>query len=840
MAYPEHVFTGSIFYRELYFARQVDHDMARVILRDGGVAELRKARFTKEDVGQIRNLLQSVSEESLYFRFFQVIRDFDDNAIEKLIGDGGPTALTLMCSDGHRALAIGSYQRLGEDSAEVTFLVADDVQKRGLGSLLLEHLAEVAYLNGVKQFEASLLTDNERMMHVFSASGFAMTKKEESGIIHLVWPLRHNERSRALQETRERLATAASLHTFFHPKSVAVIGASRAPERLGHVIFRHILSSDFKGTVYPVNPTAASVAAVKAYPSLKDVPEQVDLAVIVVPASQMLSVADECIEAGVKSVMIVSSGFSDTDPPGTELEKTVLDRLRAAGCRMIGPSSLGLIQMDPHVQLNASFAPNIPDVGNVAIASHSGALGITILDYAARIGVGVSSFVSLGNRADVSGNDLLQYWESDPATEMILLYLESFGNPRKFTRITRRITRHKPILAVKSARTPVGVNVAKSHTVAVAAEDATVEAMFRQTGIIRVDTLQELFDVAMLIRAGKCHSGRRVAIVTNTAGGAVMSVDRLLREGLEFVEPVINLGFEALAESYRVVLPQVMRDPSVDAVIVLFTPVGSSEEEAVRVAISAALCEVANDPAREGRHPYDKPVVANFLTTGDYRVRYLEVDSDRCIPIYPFPEQAVRALAKMTAYHEYRDRDFGHIPDLPDIDTQAARSIVRSALTSDVERAELTRDAIKEVLKALGTGVTLCDSVAPAGMTVEIRVDSDPLFGPLLRLDLAGQSASSIMQVPGLLPAVRLVPLTDADAREIWHDACARANVGAVEQEHQAFVLDLILRLSQWIEDVPEVSHAKFHLKLTDRLQCMEAKVEASRVPYNSWTIDLA
>lgn len=796
--------------------------MTRVILRDGHVVELRKAENTTRDKGLIRDLLERSSEETLYNRFFEVVKTFDDDVIEHLIGDDGSNGLTLLCTDGTRVLAFGSYHRIDDgDSALVTFLVGDDVQRRGLGSLLLEHLAERAFLNGIKAFHARVLKDNERMMHVFQASGFAMSSNQESGFIHYVWPLRKTERSRALQETRERLATAASLHHFFHPKTVAVVGASRAPERLGHLIFRHILNSDYRGTVYPVNPTAGSVAAVKAYPSLKAVPEKVDLAVIVVPASQILTVADDVIDAQVTSVMIVSSGFSDTDPPGSALEREVVEKLRGAGCRVIGPSSLGLIQMDEAVRLNASFAPNLPEHGRVAIASHSGALGITILDYAARIGVGVSSFVSLGNRADVSGNDLLQYWESDPSTDMILLYLESFGNPRKFTRITRRITRNKPILAVKSARTPLSANVAKTRGVH-ATEDATVEAMFRQTGIIRVDTLQELFDVVVLLRAGQIRAGRRVAIVTNTAGGAVMTVDRLSREGLEFVHPVINLGFETLAESYRVVLPQVLRDESVDAVIVLFTPVGQSEEEAVRVAISAALCEVANDPVQQGvRHPYEKPVVANFLTTGDYSVRFLEVDMDREIPIYPFPEQAVRALAKVTGYHEYRDRDPGFIPDLTDIDTELARARIRQAMDGFEQPVALLWNDVLPILEVLGVPVAIAGSSVDTVRKFQVIIHTDPLFGPQLRMKEAGAAAVTVPSV------VRLLPLTDADARSIWQDLMEEGIVASSESFREQ-VLDTLLRLSQWVEDVPEVLHATMTFGQSgDDLICLDGTLEA-------------
>lgn len=622
----------------------------------------------------------------------------------------------------------------------------------------------------------------------------------------------------------------SSLDSFFHPKSVAVVGASRGTDRLGHVLFRHILNSDFRGTVYPVNPSAQSVAAVRAYPTLRDVPEPVDLAVIVVPASQILDVANDVIESGVRHVMIVSSGFSDMDPPGLELERELLDVLRGAGCRLIGPNSLGLIQMDDDTRLNASFAPKVPEYGRVAIASHSGALGITILDYATHIGVGVASFVSLGNRADVSGNDLLEHWESDTSIDMILLYLESFGNPRNFSRITRRITRNKPVLAVKSARTPVGHDVASTRTIAVAAEDATVEAMFRQAGVIRVDTLQELFDVSVLLGAGTIHAGRRVAVVTNTAGGAVMTVDRLVREGLHFVSPVLNIGFERLAESYRVILPQVLRDPAIDAVIVLFTPVGPSNEEAVRVAISAALCEVANDPRIPGeRHPYEKPVVANFLTTGDYRVRFLEVDSEREIPIYPFPEQAVRALAKVTAYHEYREKDPGIIPELSNVDTEEARRVVMGHCAT---HSTMEWPLLRAALGAMGIdAVTEVTAGIEQGARFNIAVATDSLFGPLLRLHLATNPEGGDMtkRTTVSLPAVRLLPLTDADARGIWGEACLNspsAGLGA----HEHVVIDTVLRLSQLVEDIAEVVRADLMFTVENgRAICLGGEVEVSR-----------
>lgn len=830
--------------------------MARIILRDGRVAHLRKARNTKADKERIKALFSRVSAESLYFRFFHVVRDVSDEDIEAMISDSGPNGLALVCVLEERVVAIGSYTRgnqtsdnLGmqnnqqphgaitsgyEGTAEVAFLVDDELQKRGLGSLLLEHLAEVAWLHGIKRFEAHLLHENHQMYKVFRASGFELQSEQDSEIVHLIWPLGRNERSRALQEARERLATAASLHPFFHPKTIAVVGASRDPNRLGHLILRHILNGEFQGTVYPVNPTAHSVAAVRAYKAVTDVPEHIDLAVIVVPAAQVDSVVDDCIRARVGAVMIASSGFAELNEAGQILQTEIVRKLQSAGCRLIGPHSLGIINTDAHVQLNASFAPCLPLSGEVAIASHSGALGIAILEYATRIGVGISQFVSLGNRPDVSVNDLLQYWETDYDTSMILLYLESFGNPRKFSRITRRITRQKPILAVKHARTQPGLALSNANALAQAAEDVIVQGMFRQTGIIRVDTLQELFDVAALLQTPSLVAGRRVAVVTNTAGGAVITAETLIREGLELVSPVINLGFDALADSYRTVLPQVLRDESVDAVIVLFTPVGVSEEEAVLTAVSAAICEVATDePPRPGNgpvHPYHKPVLANCLSPGDYFIRYIDVGPDRQVPIFPFPEQAVHSLAKVVQYHEYKYRDQGHIPDLEGVDTHLAREAIRKLLihrSPEMRRVALSHELSASILGKVGIEIQGKGKQLPEDkvcLILTVQVNIHPLFGPVLELR-ARHSMENGAYVQGV-PSVRLVPLTDVLAREMI-DEVFLVSTYSGDSLDLTQLSELILRLSQLVDDVPELAecHMVCHLNYAGRLLINEVEV---------------
>ncbi|MBX6394687.1 MAG: GNAT family N-acetyltransferase, partial [Alicyclobacillaceae bacterium] len=660
--------------------------MTKVILRDGRAAEFRMAENSDQDRRMIRALFESASPESLYFRFFHVVREISEDVLDDMVSADGVRDVTLLCVAGDQALGVGTYNQVDEDKAEVAFLVDDRMQGKGIGTLLLEHLAEIAWQNGFRFFEAYVLYENEKMLNVFLSSGYEIRSEQESGIAHLVLKLGHTERTRALQEAREKLAVAASLVPFFHPQTVAVVGASRDPNGLGHVLFRHILDGGFQGVVYPINPTARSVAGVRALSSLRDVPEPVDLAVIAVPAPQVMSVIDECVEVGVRSVIVISSGFSDDHETGLPNRAEIAGRLRRAGARLLGPNSLGMVNTDPKVRLNASFAPRFPLRGHLAVASHSGALGITILEYASRMGIGVSSFASMGIKADISGNDLLQYWEDDPETEIIALYLESFGDPRKFSRIARRVTRRKPIVAVKGARTDGGVAISPTGSAIPRIRDFLVDALFRQTGIIRVNTLQEMFDVTALLAFSPLPGGNRVAIVTNTAGGAVMAVDALHNEGLRLARPPVDLGTVALADGYRKVLPDVLRDSEVDAVLVLFTPVGVSEDREVADALAEAVREVARDVRETGGTA--KPVVANFLMTEDNFVRFIEAGEQR-IPVYPFPEQAVRALAKVVSYARYRQSPRGRIPDLNGTDTDRARQIIRRYRPDAAERARV-------------------------------------------------------------------------------------------------------------------------------------------------------
>ncbi len=820
----------------MFMVRQNGTQPRRIILKDGRVAELRLAKNDECDRELIHDLGQRVSKESLYLRFMHMIHEFSSSLITDMIGDGGPNGAALMCMSGNQLIAVGNYVRINDTTAEVAFLVDDRIQKKGLGTLLLEYLAEVAWNHGIVRFEADVLRDNYQMLGVFRASGYELVSEYDSDTLHLYLSLSHTDSFRTLRESREKKATVASLRAFFEPKTIAVIGASRDTRSLGHLLLKNLVQSEFSGTVYPVNPTALSVSAVKAYPNIQSVPETIDLAIVMVPMTQVLTIVDHCIEAGVSAVMIITAGFSDATPEGLELELAVLGKLRGAGRRLIGPNSLGMLNTQADIHFNASLAPIMPSAGGIAIASHSGALGIAVIDYATRIGVGVSSFVSLGNRADVSSNDLLQYWEDDANTKIIVLYLESFGNPRKFWRITRRIGHNKPIIAVKSARTPSALEISKTRMNTLAARDVAVDALFRQAGIIRVNTLQELFDVAALLSFVPLPRGRKVAVVTNTAGGAVITVDTIVREGLEFIGPVINLGFEALTESYRDVLPLVLRDPTIDALVVIFTPVGFIDEDEVIKAIASAIEEVVLDAELdENGHPILKPVVANFLWKGDFLVDYIQAGPQR-IPVYPFPEHAIRALSKVATYAEFRDKEQGVAPIFEDVDLESIRSYVRQfAVKGDTH---LTSSASLELLRILGvtfaadTVTRIADSGAASerkplySREIAIDITYDNLFGPIMHLRVYHNihNADRITYtIPKVKEASRIMPLTDLDARELINTTYYLAKTSAEErlQETESIILaGFILRLSILIDAVPEIHRIRI-----DKLEILQSGI---------------
>lgn len=522
--------------------------------------------------------------------------------------------------------------------------------------------------------------------------------------------------ARAADERREQLATHAGLLPLFEPRSVAVIGASRKTDSVGALVLRN-LRGGFSGPVYPVNPHAESVQALPAFASLRDVPGDVDLAIVVVPAAAIPAVLDDCRDHGVKAVIVLSAGFAETGPEGRALQGRVLDQVRAAGIRLVGPNCLGVINTDPAVRLNATFASTPVRAGGVAMSSQSGALGVAVLEYAQSFGIGFSSFVSVGNKADVSGNDLLQYWEDDPRTAVILLYLESFGNPRRFARIARRVARKKPVLAVKSGRSTSGRRAASSHTAALAGSEAGSDALCRQAGVLRCNTLEELFEVAALLAHQPLPKGPRVAVVTNAGGPGILCADACEVAGLmlpaldlatvdalqaflpgaaSLVNPVDMIATAGPAEFERAV-PLLLDDPNVDALIAIHIPVRRQDSAGVEQAIARGRAA-----ARAGR---GKPILACLLSersdTSEGAAAPARGGPRETIPVYRFPESAARALGAAWERAAWLAQAEGVVPALEGVQAERARAICRQALETRGE-CWLRAEEVSGVLAAFG------------------------------------------------------------------------------------------------------------------------------------------
>lgn len=610
-------------------------------------------------------------------------------------------------------VAVARYYHLpGKQSAEVAFAIEDVYQGKGLGTKLMESLANVARDNNIAVFEADVLAGNEHMMNVFRDYGFYITSEIDAGVYHVTFPIGRTRKVTMKEEVRERSSTVASLRPILSPRSVAIVGASRHRGAIGQLLLQCVLQSGFSGTVYPVNPNADSVMSVKAYPSILDVPGNVDLAIIVVPAPVVARVADECGRKGVHAIIVISDGFKERGPEGAAREKELRDITFGYGMRLVGPNCMGVINTNPSIALNATFSPVYPPVGNVAFLSQSGAMGLTILEYANNLNMGISTFVSAGNRADVSSNDLLQYWEQDAATKVILLYLESFGNPHKFGRIARRVSAKKPIVAVKSGNTPAGSRAALSHTGALATSDVVSDVLFRHAGIIRVNAMEELFDVATLLSTQPLPRGRRLVIVTNGGGPGIIAADAATRNGLlipelspetlDRLKPVtkrdirlsnpLDMTAGATTEEFQAMLKVLATDKDNDAALAIFIPPVVSDTAAMENAIRRVA-------AIFWRHK--KPLMACFLGRRGYEAKL--GSAGKFVPCYPFPEEAVSALAKAAEYAELRGKPKGVIPRIQGIKREKALKIVRAAMIGSTQRPLwLSVEEIAELLKCYG------------------------------------------------------------------------------------------------------------------------------------------
>ncbi|WP_237105715.1 bifunctional GNAT family N-acetyltransferase/acetate--CoA ligase family protein [Nonomuraea sp. MG754425] len=644
------------------------HWEADVVLADGGTAHVRPIR--PADADRLRSFYSRLSDESIYFRFFGPRPRLSDREVERFTNVDYVGRVALIATIGAEMVAVIRYDRTGPGEAEVAFLVEDAHQGRGVASVLLEHLAATARERGIERFVADVLPANMRMTGLLRQAGYTAQSQFEDGVVRMTLDLTPTDTSTEVTAAREHRAESRSIARLLAPGSVAVIGASREPGGVGQTVLRNLLAADFTGPVYPVHREARAVAGVRAYPSVGEIDGEVDLAVVAVPAEGVLDVVEECAQKGVHGLVVVSSGFGETGAEGRARQDELARIARSYGLRVVGPNCLGIANTDPAVKLNATLAATVPGRGKVGFFSQSGALGTALLQRVAQRGMGISSFVSAGNRADVSGNDLLQYWEEDDSTEVVLLYLESLGNPRKFTRLARRTAHSKPVVVVKSGGTPSGHSAE-----ALGLSDPAISSLFEQAGLIRVDDLIQLFDVGQLLAYQPLPAGPRVALVTNSDALGLLAAHACRAVGLEPRAPV-NLGPAAGPAEYGTALAGELASGDVDAAVVIYMPPipGRTEE------VAAELLRASKDSG--------KPVVTTFRGYLGMHpaLRVPGPDSGGpargSVPSYAAPEEAVRALAYVVRYAAWRARPAATPHELDGIDTARARSLVRRALSA--------------------------------------------------------------------------------------------------------------------------------------------------------------
>ena len=664
------------------------HREATVVLRDGSTLAVRPIRA--DDERELQRFFTELSLESRVFRFFAAVANADAS-VRRMVDVDYTSRYGIVAVAGAERRIVGHamYVAIEPGKAELALAVADGYQGRGLGTILLGQLAEAARDAGIQVLEAVVRPENHRMLDVLRESGFPIRSRSEPGEVHAELPTGLGADALRRFEDRDRVAAVAAVTHLLAPRSVAVIGVGRSRGGIGAELFHNMVAMGFTGPMYPVNPAATEIDGLRAYPSVLDVPGDVELAVVTVPAGAVVQVAEECARKGVRGLVVITAGFAEAGEEGVELQRRLVEICRASGMRLVGPNCMGVINTSPEVMLDATFAPDRPVRGHVGFLSQSGGLGIAVMARAQALGSGVSSFVSVGNKADISGNDLIQFWEADPETALIMLYLESFGNPRKFARIARRVSRQKPILAVKSGRTPAGSRATSSHTGALlSASDVTVDALFQQAGVVRTDTLAELFDAVLLMGSQPLPGGNRVGILTNAGGPAILCADACEAAGLvvpplpaearaalaEFLPAAastanpVDMIASATADDYRRAIDVLSRCDAVDSIIVTFTPPLVTQARDVVRAIHSATRAMARR----------LPVLTVFMSK-DSTPRLVR-SGDIAIPHYPFPENPARALGLAARYAAWRAQPEEPVVVPEGVDRDRATAVIAEAL----------------------------------------------------------------------------------------------------------------------------------------------------------------
>lgn len=690
---------------------------ADVVLRDGSTGHLRP--ISPLDADAVQGFHMRQSQNSIYLRFFTYKSSLSAKELKRFTEVDHVGRVAFVVTRGQDIIGIGRYDRLDDpDEAEVAFNVSDAYQGRGLGSILLEHLAAAARENGIRRFTAEVLPENRKMITVFAEAGYEVDRRFDDGVVELTFNIDPTDRSRAVMEAREHRAEARSMQTLLTPSSIAVIGASRSWGSVGYSLLEHIVGGGFTGPVAGVNPEAFELNGMIAYGSITEVPGPVDLAVIAVPYDQVLAVVEECGRAGVKSLLVATAGFADDDGDGLARQRALVHSARSYGMRVVGPASLGIINTDPGVRLNASMAPELPQRGGLGLFSQSAAIGVMLHAAASRRSLGLSSALSAGNRADVSGNDAMQYWEDDPATRAVALYLESIGNPRKFSRIARRLSRMKPVIVAKSD--VMGLQLPPGHAVRTTqAPSGALDAMLRQSGVIRVETTEQLMDVAQIVVGQPVPAGAGVAVFSNSLALGKVVADAALAQELDVVrlnaQLELGAGQSIALPALKAAIDDALGDPTVHALILTLIPaVGLAPE---------AILPVLQECGRAA----GKPVVACFTGVLDPAAQLeglrfaagslsaAEADADvgsnrgegAGVPCFASPGSAVSALGAVVRYSRWRNAQQGGgivFAELPEVTEEDAAALLGSILSEvrDVGLRRLDSDQTRLLLGSYG------------------------------------------------------------------------------------------------------------------------------------------
>ncbi|WP_112237812.1 bifunctional acetate--CoA ligase family protein/GNAT family N-acetyltransferase [Kribbella monticola] len=846
-----------------------------VLAADGSVVHLRP--ICRADEPALKAINHRVSDRSIYLRFFALSRLNADEHTHHLVGaDPEHGYVALVAELDGAVVGVASYEPMRADEAEMAFLVDDAVHGRGIGTLLLEQLAAVARERGIRKLHADTLAENAPMLRLFLDSGFREVHQLDSGLVELTLDTEYDVRTLDKMAERESIAESRSLKPVLAPSSIAVIGAGRRAGGIGHEVLRNLADSGFTGRLYAVNPNADQIAGITAFPTVTDIPEPVDLAVIAVPAAQVARVVEECGQYGVGGAVVLTSGFSELGADGRQAQQELLELARRHSLRLIGPNCLGIVNTDPAVRLDATFANIRPTAGSLALAAQSGAVGIAVLDHATRVGLGISEFVSLGNKVDVSGNDLLLHWWHDPRTDVIGLYLESFGNPRKFGRLARLVGRSKPVLVVKGGRSTGGRRAGASHTAAAATPDTAVDALFEQSGVLRMETLEELVDTARVLSGRPLPAGRRLGIVGNAGGAGVLAADAASAIDLEVPEfsattmselvevtgavgagNPVDLGAAATPQTLEHAIRIVLASGEVDAVLVTYAATRAGDLDATYAAIARAATGAT------------VPILVNCLGASEAPAQITLADGSS-LPVYAFPETAVRALGHAVRYAAWRTRPQGVVPAVDGVDRDGARAIVRHFLNShpdggwlDPARAEqlmlcagipvvaalaaATRDAALEagqrvgyplVLKTAAAGIVHKTDVGGVRLGLQTPAELDHAYAELTaavgdpHVVVQAMASPGVELVAGLVrdplfgPVLmvgsggvltdlmadrrwRGLPLTDLDAAEMLRSLrCAPLLAGyrGSAGADEAAVLDVLHRIAWLAEAVPELA----------------------------------